>query len=83
MSDCYVKPVAGPIATPDTIDENFDNKINTPALWRSSRSNKGVNNKLQNDFELYKLCFHCVNHEMYLRSYCNTFHTTCDEGEGG
>lgn len=45
-SNCYVKRVTDPIVTPETIDENFDNKMNTPALRRSSRSNKGVNNKL-------------------------------------
>ena len=79
----YVKPVNDPIATPETVDVNFDNEMNTPALRRSSRSNKGVNNKLRNDFELYNLCCHCVNHEMYFGSYRNTFHTPCDGGEGG
>ena len=83
VPNCYVKPVTDPIVTSETVNENFDNKMNTPALRRSSRSNKGVNNKLQNDFELYNLCCHCVNHEMYLRSYHNTFHTPCDGEEGG
>ena len=79
----YVKPVNDPIATPETVDVNFDNEMNTPALRRSSRSNKGVNNKLRNDFELYNLCCHCVNHEMYFGSYRNAFPTPCDGGEGG
>ena len=79
----YVKQVNDPVATPETVDVNFDNKMNTPALRRSSRSNKGVNNKLRNDFELYNLCCHCVNHEMYFGSYRNAFPTPCDGGEGG
>ena len=52
MSDCYVEPVADPIVTPEAIDENFDNKMNTPALRRSSRNNKAqptkYGNKTQN-----------------------------------
>ena len=56
----YLEPVPDPIVSPEPEKEEIDKKMSTPAiaLRRSYRANKGLNNRLKRDFELYTLCCH-------------------------
>ena len=80
-----MSPMSDPIVNPEPKNNEVADKICTPAtpLRRSSRSNKGINSRLENVYEMYNLCCHCINNVMCHRSFRDTFPTSCDGGGGG
>ena len=56
-------------------------KINIPEVRHSSRCNKGVNKKLEQDYEFYNVNY-CQLSKCKLRASATSFPTSCDGGRG-
>ena len=82
-SEDHVKPVQNPIVGSEHAKKLTECEINTTVLRRSHRTNKGVNNRLTDTFQVYSLCCHCIKHEMCHLSFRNNFPTSCGGGGGG
>ena len=71
-----------PIVTSSDQDSETVDKINTPEVRHSSRCNKGVNKKLEQDYEFYNMNY-CQLCKCKLRASMFSFPTSCDGGGGG
>ena len=63
-------------------NQEKNDKIITPPVRRLARNNKGVNDKLMQDYELYNVSY-CNLCKCKLRASTTTFFTSCDGGEVG
>ena len=70
-----------PIVAPSKPDLEIVDKINTPEVRCLSRCNKGVNKKLEQDYEFYNVNY-CQLCKCKLRASATSFPTSCDGGRG-
>ena len=75
-----VEPV-NPVVTNCELDQGKNEEINTPVVRRSSRSNKGINEKLTAEYELYNVNY-CYGCKCKLRASATKTPTSCDLGGG-
>ena len=75
-----IEPV-NPVVTNCELDQGKNEEINTPVVRRSSRSNKGINDKLKAEYELYNVNY-CYGCKCKLGASATKTPTLCDFGGG-